>query len=712
MTDEWRAGNLPMETTELVGRRAELTYTRRLFERSRLVTLTGVGGVGKTRLALRAAAELQPSFRDGAWWVELSPLQESVLLPHAIAQSLSMPNQILRPMLDVLADYLADRELLLVLDTCEHVADACAASARVLLAAAPGLRILVTSRRPLGTAEEQVAVIEPLPVPDTDTAGESEQADAVVLLAERAAEVVPGFAVTAANRLDVLRLCRRLEGLPLALELAAARLGELPVTTLIERLGDRFAVLGDTTDAMTEADPPWHRALRTAIGWSHELCTPAERLLWARLSVFAGSFDVEAARQVCAGVHLPDEQIPAVLGALGEKSILTWAPTGGGERYRMLDTLREYGAHWLRRLGEQDRMRRRHRDYYLALARRGDAAWIGPAQFDWYDRTTSEHDNFRAALEFTLAQQEGRTALELAGALWFFWYPCGYLKEGQHYLEQALALDTVPSPARDKALWACSFVLLCQGDVAAGQTWADECVSAAEQLGDTEAVNAALGAALCVAAMVGDRARAWSLAEHLLTVTSGDDGELDGPLTLPRLLARVMAGHVLSADDRTEEAIAMLEAMRTECDRHGERWQRSYGDVMRAHAELARGCPEAAQRYGRAALEVKQRLHDRLGIGLSLDVLAVATGAAGQGEAAARLLGLAQHVWDTLGLPQAGVPEWVAARRSCEQQARDSLGEAAYDTAFRTGYATDLSTGITQALSGTGSTTQPHGPTG
>ncbi|MFC6065416.1 ATP-binding protein [Streptomyces ochraceiscleroticus] len=440
-----RLGNLPAETTRLIGRRAELKALRELCERSRLVTLAGVGGVGKTRLARAVAAELQPRLRDGAWLVELSPLSEGALLAHTIADALPLVDQTTRPVIDVLADYLADRETLLVLDTCEHLTDVCAMAVEALLRAAPGLRILATSRRVLSVTGEQVLTVDPLPVPVTDDPAAGE-ADAVTLLAERAAESVPGFSVTDDNRADVLGLCRRLEGLPLAMELAAARLRELPVQELTARLEDRFAVLGDTECIRTDAVPPWHQALRTAIGWSHELCAPAERLLWARLSVFAGTFDAETARAVCADGRLPAEEIPALLSALVDKSILIWAPTGGGERYRMLDTLREYGAGWLRRLGEEDALRRRHGDHYLRLARAGDAAWTGPDQFAWSDRMNAEHDDLRAALEFTLAESEGRTALELAGALWFLWHGCGFPKEGKHYLERALAADPGPYP--------------------------------------------------------------------------------------------------------------------------------------------------------------------------------------------------------------------------------------------------------------------------
>ncbi|WP_052422748.1 ATP-binding protein [Nonomuraea candida] len=655
-----------------------------------MVTLTGVGGVGKTRLALRAAALMRKDFGDGAWLVTLSALDQGALVPYAIAESLPLADRSTRPMLDVLAEYLVDRHVLLVLDTCEHLVEACAGTAEELLVAAPGLSILATSRRPLGVPDEQVLIIDPLPVPDGRGEGRQE---AVALLAERTARSVPGFTVTDGNRADLARLCRRLEGLPLAIELAAARLRELPAAELCERLDDRFAMLGDTEAAVAAADPPWHQALRTAIGWSHQLCTPEERLLWARTSVFAGSFDGVAAARVCADALLPAEVIPGLLAGLVDKSILIWSPTGGGERYRMLDTIREYGAIWLAALGEQEGLRRRHRDYYLAMARRGDAAWFGPDQVSWNDRTTAEHDNLRTALDFSLANPADHTALELAAALWFFWYPCGFLREGQHYLERALACDTEPGVVRNRALWVCSLTLMVQGDPTAGMAWAAECAGVAEQLGDTSAALAAQAMVMAAATIRGDLALALALADSLLAVHRPEHG-----LTLPTLLARLCQSHVHTAQGRVEDAVKALEEMCAECDKHGERWMRAYADLFRAQAELSLGRNEAAQRYARSALEIKHRLHDSIGIALALDVLACAAAAAGQGEPAARLLGLAQQVWETIGRAQIGIREWVSAREESERLARAAIGDRAFQAAFRAGYETALDTGIARVL--------------
>ncbi|MEW9548123.1 ATPase [Nonomuraea sp. NPDC050783] len=687
MAGKWQAGNLPPELTSLVGRRVELDQIRRACRRSRLVTLTGVGGVGKSRLALRAATDLRPGFGGGAWLVELSPLDDGTLLPHAIAEALRLTDQTTRPMAEVLAEHLYDREVLIVLDTCEHLVAACAATARVLLEAVPGLRLLATSRRPLEVPGELVHLVEPLPVPAEGATGVGAQ-DAVALLAERAAEALPGFEVNEHNEAAVVRLCRRLEGLPLAIELAAARLRDHPVEHLADRLDDRFATLQGGP-----ADPPWHRALRTAIGWSHELCEPAERLLWARVSVFAGDFGAEAVREVCTDERLPEEEVGLLLDALADESILTWLPTGAGERYRMLDTLREYGAGWLRDLGEEERFRRRHRDHYLKLAVHGAAGWLGPGQMSWYDRMLGEHDNLRAALDAALSAADGPAAVELAGTLAFFWYGCGYAKEGRHYLGQALSLPCPPGPALLRALWADGLLAATQGDAAGAEARAVQCAAIAAGTGEAEALRYVRALRSAAGVIRGDLVQAMAESQEAYT-TRWDGAEP----TIAGLLALLCRAHALTVDGQVDEAISVLDDLRALCDQRGEQSMRSHGDLLRGQAELSRGRLGPAVLYGQEALRVKRRLHDSFGIGLTVDLLALAAGAAGRAQRAARLLGLAQRIWSIHGQAQANVPAWVEARRECERQARDTLGDNAYHVAFRTGHDSDIDAGIAYAL--------------
>ncbi|WP_157847629.1 ATP-binding protein [Streptomyces violens] len=690
---ERQVGNLPAGKTRMVGRRTELAEIGLLFAgAARLVTLTGVGGVGKTRLALEAAAGLQSRFRDGAWLVELSPLRRGGLLPHLIAEALPLADQTARPVIDVLADYLADRELLLVLDTCEHLTDACALTVQALARAAPGLRILATSRRTLNVPGEEVLTVEPLPIPETDDPAAA-QADAVVLLGERAAEHVPGFKATDAGRAELIALGRRLEGLPLAIELAAARLGELPAKELTERLDDRFAVLGETDELVCGADPPWHQALRTAIGWSHQLCSPAERLLWARLSVFAGTFDAEAARQMCADAHLAAERITDLLAALVDKSILTWQPTGGGERYRMLDTLREYGADWLRRLGEEDELRRRHRDHYRALAHRADAGWMGPDQIAWYDRTVAEHANLRTALDFCLAEEDGHSALDMGGALWFFWLACGYLGEGRHYLDRALQRCPASGPVRSKGVWTGGVIAMGQGDSDAVARMAQEFRAGAEAAADPASL-------IAVAHLEGTHLLLCGEPAQVATVFDAVPytQEHGGAYTGARFLAWMVRTYVHTSLGEFTEAAAAAAALRAECVKRGERWIRAFADYVQGLAELGLGRLDEAATHTRTALKGKAVLHDSIGIAMALDLLASVAAATGQGERAARLLGIGQRIWDTIGRSQAGLPDRLAAREACERQARKTAGDSGYEAAFRKGVEDSIDDGLAYAL--------------
>src|SRR5215472_10795049 len=341
------AGNLPAELTSFVGRRGELAEVRRLLAGSRLVTLAGPGGVGKTRLALRAAAGLARAFRDGVWLVRLDQLRDEVLVAQAVAEALGLQDRAGYAPAAALAEYLAGRQLLLVLDNCEHVVDAVAKLADVLLRAAAELRVLATSRESLNIPGETVRAVPPLAAPDAGerlSVAELARFPAAALFAERAAQVVPGFAVTEANAAAVAGICRRLEGMPLAIELAAARLPVLSAEQIEERLGDRLGLL--TRGGRTRPDR--QRTLRASIEWSYELCTRAERLLWARCSVFAGGFELDAAEGICAGDRLAAGRVLDLLAGLAGKSILSAEHRAGAVRYRLPEPLREFGQERLR----------------------------------------------------------------------------------------------------------------------------------------------------------------------------------------------------------------------------------------------------------------------------------------------------------------------------------------------------------------------------
>src|SRR5215469_2038154 len=352
-------GNLPAELTSFVGRRGELAEVRRLLAGSRLVTLTGIGGVGKTRLALRAAAGLRRAFRDGVWLVQLDQVRDEALVAQAVAGALGLQDRAGYPPAAALADYLAGRQLLLVLDNCEHVVDAVAKLADTLLRAAAGLRVLATSRESLNMTGESVLAVPPLAAPEAGrslSVAELARFPAIGLFAERAAQVVAGFALTEANAAAVASICRRLEGLPLAIELAAAWLPVLSPEQIDVRLGDRLGLL----TRAGRARPARQQTLRASIEWSYGLCSQPERLLWARCSVFAGGFELDAAEGVCADDRLAAGRVLDLLAALAGKSILTVEHREGGARYRLPETLREFGQERLHESGEDTTLRRRH----------------------------------------------------------------------------------------------------------------------------------------------------------------------------------------------------------------------------------------------------------------------------------------------------------------------------------------------------------------
>src|SRR6516225_6894444 len=448
MTPGRVTGNLPAELTSFVGHRGELAGVRRLLAGSRLVTLTGPGGVGKTRLALRAAAGLARAFPDGVWLVRLDQLRDEALVAHAVAEALRLQDPAgCAP--EAAVEYLTGRQLLLVLDNCEHVVDAVAKLADVLLRAAAGLRVLATSRESLNMTGETVLAVPPLAAPDAGerlSVAELAQFAAATLFAERAAQVVPGFAVTAANAAAVAGICRRLEGLPLAIELAAAQTPVLSAEQIEARLGDRLGLL----TRGGRARPARQQTLRASIEWSYELCSAAERLLWARCSVFAGGCELDAAEDICADDRLAAGDVLDLLAALADKSILAVEHGEGVARYRLPEVLRECGQECLRESGEDTALRRRHRDWHEQLARRVDTGWRSPKIGDWTARLFREHAKVTAAQDFCQAEPgEAEAGLRIALHVWLFYYwNAGHVSEGRYRLGQALARADEPTAWR------------------------------------------------------------------------------------------------------------------------------------------------------------------------------------------------------------------------------------------------------------------------
>lgn len=690
-------GHLPVETTSFVDRRREQAAGRELLTRARLVTLTGPGGVGKTRLAARIATRAERTLPDGVRFVHLAGLHDPELVPLAVADALGLHDHSAGPPTDALVAHLRDRRLLLVLDNCEHLLPACADLAAALLHGTAGVRILATSRHRLGLTEENLLDVRPLPVPDPD--GDLSAADgypALALFADRAAAVDPGFALTADNRAAVARLCRRLDGLPLAIELAAVRMRVLGVEQLLERLDDRYRLLTSGSPAAL----PRHRTLRAAVDWSHDLCTERERLVWARLSVPAGGFDLETAEEVCADgdlVHRAD--VLDSVAALVDKSVLAREPGPDGVRYRLLDTLRCYGLERLRSVaGEELATRRRHRDWMLRRAGDCERAWFGPGQREIVARLRADQDNLRAALDFSLRGVAGQGAdalagLRLTGTLWFYWHACGAPREGRYWVERALAANPEPSSERARGLWVSGLLAGCPEDLTRGLRRAAEARELAHRLGNAaEAAHAEY--VIGVVRLFADELPA-ALAHF-------EAGVARGPVPGQHLslvgLDQVELACALGFLGHADRAVEVCEKTLVLCEEHGEEWVRSYVLRMLALAHTVKRDWPRAERYARDALRLKLAVHDLIGLALTLDLTARIATERSAHERAAVLLGGADRAWTAVDQGRWGSEALNSSRRETESRAGRALGRAGFTAAYDRGAGLSLGELVGYAL--------------
>ncbi|MGW7520639.1 ATP-binding protein [Streptomyces sp. NPDC054796] len=680
-------GNLPAALSGFVGRAGEVAGVCERFAEARLVTVTGVGGVGKSRLAQRSAQRLQDRFCDGVWFVELPGLRDGGLLDHTVAEALDLSDNSGRPPRSALARHLARREALLILDGCEHLVEECAALTAELLRRSPGLRVLATSRRPLDVAGEHLFTLAPMP-----------EDEAVALFHARAEAVLPGFAeqgahgASGAHRSPVAELCRRLDGIPLALELAAGRLRALSVEQIAQRLDDRFRLL--TNSSRTAL--PRHRTLRTAIGWSHELCTPEERLLWARLSVFAGAFDLEAAEYLCSGGGLHADQVLPVLEELVAQSVVVRdgrEDATGQARYRLLDTVREYGAWWLEELGETERLRRRHRDWYLGLATWCELDWFSPRQAELAARVERELPNLRLALECSLeSPEDAHTGQYLAGTLWFYWIGCGRLAEGQLWLDRALSLEGEQPEARAKALWVSGLASVVRGDAVGALGVLHECLELAEDGQDATATAYATQMLGCLAVVGDDLARAKTLLADALE-RFRELGELN---TLV-ILAQIELAMAHAFDGELEAALSLGEEAREISAESGERWALSYALYVLAYAHMVRGDDELARALSVECLTIKREFHDVLGMTMALEHLAPLL-AESEPERAAEVVGATVAGWRLLGARHFGSHYFSQPGTGCRARLLAELGEERFERAYRRGHEMGLVALVTREV--------------
>jgi predicted ATPase/DNA-binding CsgD family transcriptional regulator len=673
-----------------------VTAIEEAVSHDRLVTLIGPGGVGKTRLAIQVTRGMHASFPDGVYLVQLSSLRDPKLLASTVAAALGLPERTAPVRAEALLPLLGGKRLLLVLDTCEHLVDACAEFTDAFLRGADGPRVLATSRQVLDVPGEVVYPITPLAVPD----GGSE--DAVALFADRARAAMPEFTLNDENRAKVVALCQGLEGIPLAIELAAARLGTMRLEELLVGLGDRLRLLG-ANDRDDRDGEQRHQTLREAIQWSYNLCSPEERTLWARLSVFAGEFGLDAIERVC-GHGLSGAGLVDALVMLVDKSVVV--RVGGdehGARYRMLDTVRDFSAELLPDPGTY---RRRHRDYYLTMAREFGTAFIGPNQVGWIRQIIQDQANLRLALEYCLSDPDGpdgpdgtdgtddaALGLDLAASLWGFWMSANRLGEGRYWLARMLDHAQDRTALRVTALCMTSAFKGAQGERDDDGSVLYEARSIAAEIADEAAVAWSDGFTVRSRGYQGD----------LAGVTAQYADVLDRMIRLGDLLGICVISfnkaivHELSGEHADCAA---------ECDRllgrlpEGECWLRGWGLLVKGIALWRSGDRGGSAECLRAALPLRLRLDDMLGLAPCLEGLAWLAAAEGSLVRTARLQGAADRMWRAVAsVPRFGLPRLNDDHACAREQARQVLGGQRYDREYAAGAALSTEDAIRYAQS-------------
>ncbi|HJT90785.1 MAG TPA: protein kinase, partial [Mycobacterium sp.] len=632
-------GNLPLELTSFVGRRNELSAMMHMLSSSRLVTLTGIGGVGKTRLALRAASEARRDFPDGVWLVELGDLHDGSSLEDVVSVSLGLRDESRRPLHDLLIKFLCSRKLLVVLDNCEQVVEATAKVAETLLRACPELRILATTREALGIGGEAVLRLSPLTCRSADAETILHglpPSDAETLFADRAAAAVPDFQLTDYTREIVARICSKLEGLPLAIELAAARLRAISLEQLLERLDDRYALL----TRGSRSAPARQQTLSWSVGWSYDLCTPAEQQLWRQLSAFAGSFELEAAEEICNGGDFTSEDVVNLLSALVDKSIVTRLDRGSSVRFRLLETLRDYGRERIDDARELTELQRRHAEWYRRLVNDAAADWFSPLQVKWIKRLEQEGRNLLAALEFSLNDCP-ETALDIAGAVHPFGIARGALTETRRWLNLALdATPSVPTTQRIKALYGATMIAALQADMSVATAHVAQGRALVEQMADPGAQAMITIGEGFVALVSGEFETACRCLEDALT-------NADSP-TL-RVTAMVLLGWGLEFLGEIGRALLWQEKALALAEAHGESVYREYALWSLGIGWWRHRRPDRAGELLKEALQLTYVVDDPRQAAACLEGLAWIAAEEGDYRRAAVLTGAAETLGRAVG---------------------------------------------------------------
>ncbi len=719
--------NLPIPISSFIGRKRETAEIKTLLANHRLVTLTGAGGSGKTRLAIQVATDLVDSFQDGVWWVELAPLMDELLLPQVVAKALGVHESATQPLSDTLASFILARQMLLVLDNCEHLVAASAHLAEKLLQACPNLKILATSREGLGIAGEVTWLVPLLSLPDTqDWLMLFQDYEAVRLFAERAKAVRSDFELTEQNALAVAQICKRLDGIPLAIELAAARVRVLPVEEIAARLDDQFNLL----TMGSRSALPRQQTLRALIDWSHDLLSPDEKIAFRRLAVFYGRRTLDAVESVVSGEGIRKEQVLDLLTRLIDKSLLFAEERNGVMTYRMLDTIRQYARARLDEAGEMERIRNRHFNYYLHLAEMAEPGLRGAEQIVWLNRLEVEHANLRAALEWSRVKEGtdyGDAVLSLASSLFTYWILRGYWSEGREWLSRVLKNHGI-TRARAKALIGLAELTTSQeGSVASAPLYA-EGLALFRALGDKWGISFASCYSLVVE---NDPARAKVLFDESLALAQelrdewlianvyhrmGICAYRQGDSTLTRALFEEGLEHARKAGDRwlTSSAVANLgEVARGQMDyeraaalyAEGLAIQRGLGDKAgnaislhnMGYVALHHGDYAQAAALFKESMQLHQEQGSKTGIAECLAGLGSVAAARQQSTRAARLLGASDAIFAAVQTMM--YPSDKNEYERSAQAARVHIGEAAFNAAWAEGHAITLEQATQLAMS-------------
>lgn len=683
------ATNLPKDRTRFIGRNQELSDCHQILERSRLLTLAGLGGCGKTRLAIKVAESLTNKFPAGVWFVDLAPLTETSRAVGAVAQVLGLREEADKDLNDLVSAYISDKQVLLVLDNCEHLLASCAELVDGLLNSCAEIRIVATSREALNVQGERVMQLPPLGVPDTKSALSLESvqsADAIKLFVDRAQIVRRTFALTTANFAAVAEICRRLDGIPLAIELAAARVKILSIEQILTKLDDRFKLLSSVGRTML----PRHQTLRAAIEWSYDQLAAEEQRLLRALSVFAGGWTLALASTVVA--DLDEFEMLDLHSQLVDKSIVVVASDqSASQRYSFLETVRQFFIEQLNESGEAEASRQAHFSAMLGLAERGLAERVTQEEL-WTTALEVESDNMRVALEYARSVDAERY-LELVGALAWFWIVKTHLVEGREHLTAALTASAVsPSrPSRARALWGAAQMLALQGDTLEARAWIDEARSMSRDLGDTREIALALeGIGWTHFFRSEDEAACIAFEECLrLQRASGDQ----------HLVIRALVGlaQVLVALGRTDEAKPMAQEIIEFAEAHNDKRSEHFGWHYLADCELILGnCAESLCLY-KQSLVLAHAIGDKVEI--SFEVQGVAMSLAGLGGAtlAVQLAGAVNAEWDRMGI-DIHVQFWDALLDRYLGAAKQTLGTEASQTEWKKGRDLEFDDAVKLAL--------------